>query len=265
MGKYVEYVVPESGTMGDETMKAAPLPAAAVDSKARRRKYWVAGGVLLAVALAGVVLAITLPLTLGKDKKNSSSSSFTAAGGDSSASSGRDTPPIVPATSLNVTGTVREYFIAAEYHGWVYSPLDMNNCTGDAYAAEVIEALAPADAYRKAVFRQYTDASFEVGSCSPQGMRVGCTTCFQTRLLLFACPADTARHVRAVHSCVRGSGGLWIGPALTRCRPLQVRVPRPEDEEHLGYLGTAHAALRLDLWCTAPLHALPHAPCLPNE
>jgi hypothetical protein len=128
-----------------------------------RRKYWVVGGVVAALVLAGVALGISLPLTLNDDDaKPSTSASTNINDAPRSGSAPANSSQIISASTLPVTGRVREYFIAAEYRGWSYSSLYKNNCSGKPYSSDTSAALGPETMYNKAFFRQYTDSTFEV-------------------------------------------------------------------------------------------------------
>ena len=108
-------VDPEAGEPQQATSRAKPLLVAAA-------------GLLL---VAGVVLAIALPLALRK-------------------SSG---------TTFN-TGTVKRYYIAAEAVQWDYAPSRTNLCffkRGDQNGKLVRTN------YTKALYQQYTDDTFKVG------------------------------------------------------------------------------------------------------
>jgi FtsP/CotA-like multicopper oxidase with cupredoxin domain len=64
-----------------------------------------------------------------------------------------------------VTGTTRTYYIAADEVDWNYAPAEMDHMTGKPYdeRAQLFVENGPqriGRVYRKAVYREYTDASF---------------------------------------------------------------------------------------------------------
>lgn len=72
-----------------------------------------------------------------------------------------------PAADEELTGRVREYFIAADEVDWDYAPSGLDNVTGvpldEEPAAQVFTVQGPdriGRVYRKAVYRAYTDDSF---------------------------------------------------------------------------------------------------------
>jgi hypothetical protein len=150
--------VSDDGNAQLKTTTLHPQDPASVGA-ARQRKHFVVGGSLLLALLVavGVVAAVTLPLTLGKSKVHPAPTPTRT-----TAVTGGNTSQIVTSSRIRITGPVREYYIAAEYHQWVYSPLGSNNCTGKPYSSQLNASLAPTKAYRKARFRAYTDASFQV-------------------------------------------------------------------------------------------------------
>jgi FtsP/CotA-like multicopper oxidase with cupredoxin domain len=69
-------------------------------------------------------------------------------------------------------GVVRTYYIAAEEVLWDFAPDDSNNVTGDAFTEDenVFVQNGPSrigDTYRKALYRAYTDATFQTPAALP--------------------------------------------------------------------------------------------------
>eukprot|EP00198_Chlamydomonas_reinhardtii_P003700 XP_001693036.1 multicopper oxidase [Chlamydomonas reinhardtii] len=78
--------------------------------------------------------------------------------------------PQLPATQL--TGVTRTYFVQAEPVEWDYAPAGYQKCTetdmlGEATPYLVRSSASIGSKYRKAVYREYTDASFTVRKAGP--------------------------------------------------------------------------------------------------
>src|SRR5918911_263814 len=75
--------------------------------------------------------------------------------------------PAAPQASndIGATGRVRTYYVAAEEVEWDYAPLGMDMTTGKAFEGAAIAYTQPGPnrighVYRKALYREYTDATF---------------------------------------------------------------------------------------------------------
>ena len=68
-------------------------------------------------------------------------------------------------TSPQATGTIRRYYIAADEVDWNYAPAELDPMTGKPYdeRARIFVENGPTQigrVYKKAIYREYTDASF---------------------------------------------------------------------------------------------------------
>src|ERR1043165_4256842 len=82
------------------------------------------------------------------------------------------TPAAPQAKNVGVTGRVRTYYVAAEEVEWDYAPLGMDMTTGKAFEGTAVAYTQPGPnrighVYRKALYREYTDATFSTRKPRP--------------------------------------------------------------------------------------------------
>lgn len=149
----------------DATVDIKGPPEASLLSR-RRWVLPVAGVGLLLLGL-GIGLAIGLPLALNNK---------------------RNKPTAVDLTSedsvLNLKGTTRTYYLAADPIDWDFAPAGKNLCTGKPFdeEAQLYTKKGIGSKYKKAVYRQYTDESFKVHGWSlplPEGFTSAAMPCQQ--------------------------------------------------------------------------------------
>jgi hephaestin len=122
--------------------KATRLPAKQIINK-RRRWILAAGlGLLLLLLIAG--LGIGLPLGLRKKQQNAVGLSSSGA--------------------RQLKGTTRSYYLAADSIDWDYAPSGRDLCHNKEFtgAAELYTLQGIGTKYKKAVYKRYTDSSFQV-------------------------------------------------------------------------------------------------------
>lgn len=135
----------------DQAGAKAPPFAPAQPTSTRNKLLAAAAGLGLLLLGLGIGLAIGLPLAF-RNKGSSNGNAVQLTGdGDSSLQ--------------NLKGATRTYYLAADPVVWDYAPAGKNLCTGKPFEgdAELYTTQGIGTKYKKALYRQYTDDSFEVG------------------------------------------------------------------------------------------------------
>lgn len=106
----------------------------------------VAAGALVLLG-AGVALAVALPITMRRPLRSTAYE------------------PLSPDKAAALAGIDRTYYVAADVVDWDYAPSGQNLCKGINFTEpEQLYAVKGAGRkYKKALFREYTDGSFQVG------------------------------------------------------------------------------------------------------
>lgn len=125
-----------------------PLKGLEEPASSRPRRKWVlpaaAAGLLLGL---GIGLAVGLPLAFS-NKRRAEAVELSAGGGNVE----------------NLKGTTRTYYLAADPIDWDYAPAGKNLCNGKPFDddAQLYTSKGLGSKYKKAVYRQYKDDSFQV-------------------------------------------------------------------------------------------------------
>jgi hypothetical protein len=135
---------------------AAKLPDQQQPATPRRAARWLAGAAAGGLVLlgAGLALAVALPLALRRPPGLYERLDRDRAAGDDTAAAG--------AARLG-GGVERRYFLSADPIDWDYAPGGRNLCKGTPFGEHerLYVAAGPGLKYKKAVFREYTDATFK--------------------------------------------------------------------------------------------------------
>lgn len=127
-------------------------PSEAPTGHTKRNLLLAAGGLGLLLLGLGVGLAIGLPLAF-KGRNRGQQSAVELSAGDQN-----------DGGAAALRGTTRTYYLAADPINWDYLPAGKNLCSGQDFTDEqaLYVSKGAGTKYKKAVYRQYTDDSFQV-------------------------------------------------------------------------------------------------------
>jgi hephaestin len=126
------------------------------------RKKWVLPAAAAGLLLLGLGIGLAIGLPLAFSNKRRAEAVELSAGGSGAA----------------VKGTTRTYYLAADPIDWDYAPAGKNLCNGQPFdeEAQLYTSKGVGSKYRKAVYRQYKDDSFQVSdtrACQPAAAGAG--------------------------------------------------------------------------------------------
>jgi len=125
-------------------------PRKGLEAPQRTRSKWLYGAAGVGLLLLGLVVGLAIGLPLAFKNRGTGESVPLSAGGAGEIS--------------NIKGTTRTYYLAADPIDWDYVPTRKNLCTNQPFSEEsaLYVTKGIGSKYKKAVYRQYKDDSFQV-------------------------------------------------------------------------------------------------------
>jgi hephaestin len=131
-------------------------PRKGLEEPTLQTKRWILPTAAVGLLLLGLGIGLAIGLPLAFKNKRQAQQAVQLSAGDG---------------VLNLQGTTRTYYLAADPITWDYAPAGKNLCNGKPFdeEAQLYTSKGIGSKYKKAVYRQYKDDSFKVRQPQPAG------------------------------------------------------------------------------------------------